>query len=133
MGAFGMLARHAFKYELIPADEQHRYVRRFAASCQFAFNRALVVQKARREQGEKKLGHPGPCKLLTAWRNRGCQYPLVGRSNPGHRPAARAVMKPAVLVHTLGIMSQIPIEMVCNQVESKPAKKKARHRHPAIQ
>ena len=133
LGAFGMLARHAFRYELIPTDEQHRDVRRFAASCQFAFNRALAMQKARCEQGEKKLGYPGLCKLLTAWRNRGCQSPLVGRSNPGYRPAARAVMKPAVLVHTLGIVPEIPIEMVCNQVDSKPAKKKARHRHPAIQ
>jgi hypothetical protein len=47
LGAFGILARHAFKYELIPTDEQHRYVRRFAASRQFAFNRALAMQKAR--------------------------------------------------------------------------------------
>ncbi|MBP0628074.1 RNA-guided endonuclease TnpB family protein [Cupriavidus sp. AcVe19-1a] len=59
----------AFKYELMPTSEQHRSMRRFAGSCRFVFNKALALQKERHEQGEKKLGYAGLCKLLTAWRN----------------------------------------------------------------
>ena len=44
-------------------------MRCFAGSCRFAFNKALGLQKARYEQGEKKLGYAGLCKLLTEWRN----------------------------------------------------------------
>lgn len=60
----------AFKYELMPTGEQQRQMRRFAGSCRFVFNRALALQKERYEQGEKKLGYAGLCKLLTEWRNR---------------------------------------------------------------
>src|SRR5574343_622381 len=59
----------AFKYELMPNGEQQRDMRRFAGSCRFVFNKALALQKARYEQGEKKLGYAGLCKLLTEWRN----------------------------------------------------------------
>ena len=59
----------AFKYELIPDGQQARQMRRFAGSCRFVFNKALALQKARYEQGEKKLGYAGLCKLLTEWRN----------------------------------------------------------------
>lgn len=44
-------------------------MRRFAGSCRFVFNKALALQKERYEQGEKKLGYAGMCKLLTEWRN----------------------------------------------------------------
>lgn len=44
-------------------------MRRFAGACRFVFNRALALQKERYEQGEKKLGYAGLCKLLTEWRN----------------------------------------------------------------
>lgn len=44
-------------------------MRRFAGSCRFVFNKALALQSARHEQGEKKLGYAGLCKLLTEWRN----------------------------------------------------------------
>ncbi len=44
-------------------------MRRFAGSCRVVFNKALALQKARYEQGEKKLGYAGLCKLLTEWRN----------------------------------------------------------------
>ncbi|HDK02776.1 MAG TPA: transposase, partial [Gammaproteobacteria bacterium] len=60
----------AFKYELRPDGRQERQMRRFAGSCRFVFNKALVLQKERYEQGEKKLGYAGLCKLLTEWRNR---------------------------------------------------------------
>ena len=59
----------AFRYELMPTGEQQRQMRRFAGSCRFVFNRALALQKERYEQGEKKLGYAGLCKLLTEWRN----------------------------------------------------------------
>ncbi|MCQ9424214.1 transposase [Pseudomonas sp. LJDD11] len=59
----------AFKYELMPDGRQERQMRRFAGSCRFVFNKALALQKERHEQGEKKLGYAGLCKLLTEWRN----------------------------------------------------------------
>ncbi len=59
----------AFKYELMPTGGQQRDMRRFAGSCRYVFNKALALQKARYEQGEKKLGYAGLCKLLTEWRN----------------------------------------------------------------
>lgn len=59
----------AYKYELRPDGQQERQMRRFAGSCRFVFNQALVLQKERYEQGEKKLGYAGLCKLLTEWRN----------------------------------------------------------------
>lgn len=64
-----MLRKQAYKYELKPNGEQQRDMRRFAGSCRFVFNKALAMQKALREQGEKKLGYAGLCKALTAWRN----------------------------------------------------------------
>lgn len=59
----------AFKFELVPSGQQQRQMRRFAGACRVVFNEALSLQKARYEQGEKKLGYAGLCKLLTAWRN----------------------------------------------------------------
>ena len=59
----------AFKYELQPNGEQTRFMRRFAGSCRFVFNKALAMQKAIYEGGEKKLGYAGLCKTLTEWRN----------------------------------------------------------------
>lgn len=44
-------------------------MRRFAGSCRFVYNKALALQKERYEQGEKKLGYAGLCKILTEWRN----------------------------------------------------------------
>ncbi|BAP44860.1 DNA (cytosine-5-)-methyltransferase [Pseudomonas sp. StFLB209] len=53
----------------MPDGRQERQMRRFAGSCRFVFNKALALQKERHEQGEKKLGYAGLCKLLTEWRN----------------------------------------------------------------
>ncbi len=60
----------AYKYELKPNSEQQRLMRRFAGSCRFVFNKALAMQKARYEQGEKKAGYAGLCKSLTEWKVR---------------------------------------------------------------
>jgi putative transposase len=59
----------AYKYELQPNGEQQRQMRRFSGSCRFVFNKALAMQKALYEQGEKRQGYAGLCKALTAWRN----------------------------------------------------------------
>lgn len=59
----------AFKFALMPDGQQERQMRRFVGSCRFVFNKALALQKERYEQGEKKLGYAGLCKLLTEWRN----------------------------------------------------------------
>ncbi len=59
----------AFKFEVHPNGEQARSMRRFAGSCRFVFNKALAMQKAIYEGGEKKLGYAGLCKTLTEWRN----------------------------------------------------------------
>lgn len=58
----------AYKYELQPNGDQQRNMHRFAGSCRFVFNKALGMQKARYEQGEKKLGYAGLCKSLTEWK-----------------------------------------------------------------
>lgn len=58
----------AFKFELQPNGEQQRNLRRFAGSCRFVFNKALTLQQARHEQGEKKLSYAGLCKALTEWK-----------------------------------------------------------------
>ncbi|WP_320056472.1 transposase [Desulfuromonas thiophila] len=59
----------AYKFELRPNSEQTRQMARFAGARRFVWNKALALQKARYEQGEKKLGYAGLCKLLTEWRN----------------------------------------------------------------
>ena len=65
----GVQRRQAFLFELRPSGLQERCLRRFAGSCRFVFNRALALQKARYEAGEKYLGYGGLCRELTAWRN----------------------------------------------------------------
>jgi len=59
----------AYKFELMPTGEQARKMRRFAGACRFVYNKALALQQERYTAGEKKLGYPGLCKLLTRWRN----------------------------------------------------------------
>jgi putative transposase len=69
----------AFKYALRPTGQQERQMRRFAGSCRFVYNQALALQKARYEQGEKKLGYAELCKRLTEWRN-GAQTPWLAEA-----------------------------------------------------
>jgi putative transposase len=59
----------AFRFEIMPNGQQERQMRRFAGACRFVYNKALALQKARYERGEKKLGYVALCKLLTEWRN----------------------------------------------------------------
>ena len=66
---FDMERLQAYKFELRPDGAQRRLMRRFAGSCRYTYNRALALQRARYEHGDKNLGYPGLCKELTAWRN----------------------------------------------------------------
>jgi putative transposase len=72
----------AFKFQLQPNGAQERNMRRFAGACRFVYNEALALQKARYERGEKKVGYPRLCQLLTEWRN-SAQTPLL-RDAPTH-------------------------------------------------
>ena len=64
----GMEQLQAYKFELRPDGAQCRLMRRFAGSCRYVYNRALALQKARYERGDKKLGYAALCKELTLWR-----------------------------------------------------------------
>ena len=66
----GMQRFQAFQYELMPNGETQRQLRRFAGSCRFVYNKALALQKANYEAGEKFIGYVAMAKYLTAWRNR---------------------------------------------------------------
>lgn len=59
----------AYKFELRPNGEQRRSLRRFAGSCRFVYNRALALQTANHEAGNKFISYVALAKLLTAWRN----------------------------------------------------------------
>ena len=59
----------AYKYELKPNGEQQRNLRRYAGSCRFVYNKALALQQANHEAGEKFIGYVAMAKHLTAWRN----------------------------------------------------------------
>lgn len=59
----------AYKFELQPNGEQARSMRRFAGTCRFVFNKALALQKANHEAGNKFINYVAMAKLLTAWRH----------------------------------------------------------------
>ncbi|QTR45638.1 transposase [Thiothrix litoralis] len=54
----------AFKYELMPNSETQRQLRRFAGSCRFVYNKALALQQANHEAGEKFIGYVAMAKHL---------------------------------------------------------------------
>ncbi|AQR64953.1 transposase [Aquaspirillum sp. LM1] len=60
----------AYRFELKLNGEQQRLMRRFAGSCRHVYNKALALQQARHEAGEKKLGYAALCKALTEWKAR---------------------------------------------------------------
>jgi putative transposase len=59
----------AFKFVLLPNGAQQRDMRRFAGSCRFVFNRALALQHANYQAGERFIGYLAMAKHLTQWRN----------------------------------------------------------------
>ena len=58
----------AYKFELIVTGEQQRQMRSFSGACRFVYNKALALQKARHEQGEKKLSAFELNNLLPLWK-----------------------------------------------------------------
>ncbi|APW46146.1 RNA-guided endonuclease InsQ/TnpB family protein [Rhodoferax antarcticus] len=60
----------------MPNGEQQRDMRRFAGACRFVFNKALALQKANHEAGEKFIGYVAMAKRLTDWRN-GAETPWL--------------------------------------------------------
>ena len=58
----------AYQFALKPNGEQQRLMRRFAGSCRHVYNKALALQQARHEAGEKKLSYAALCKALTEWK-----------------------------------------------------------------
>ena len=59
----------AYRYELMPTGEQQRDMRRFSGASRFVFNKALALQKANHNAGEKFIGYIAMAKRLTDWRN----------------------------------------------------------------
>lgn len=63
-----MKRQQAYPFKIEPDGEQTRALRRFAGCCRFVYNKALALQKARFEKGEKKLGYAGLCAVLLEWK-----------------------------------------------------------------
>ena len=59
----------AFKYELMPDGNQQRDMRRFTGSCRFVFNKALALQKANHEAGNKFIRYVEMANQLPAWKS----------------------------------------------------------------
>ncbi len=58
----------AYKYELMPTGNQQRDMRRFAGSCRFVFNKALALQTANHEAGNRFIRYVEMANLLPAWK-----------------------------------------------------------------
>ncbi len=63
-----MLRLQAFKYKLMPTGEQQRKMCRFAGSCRFVFNKALALQTANHEAGNKFIRYVEMANLLPSWK-----------------------------------------------------------------
>jgi putative transposase len=58
----------AYKFQLSPTGEQERQFRRIAGSCRYVWNKALALQIANHEAGEKFINHFAMCKWLPIWK-----------------------------------------------------------------
>ena len=58
----------AYKFRIEPNGEQQRAMRRIAGSCRFVWNKALALQIANHEAGEKFINHFDMCKWLPVWK-----------------------------------------------------------------
>ncbi|ABB62657.1 RNA-guided endonuclease InsQ/TnpB family protein [Shigella dysenteriae] len=59
----------AFKFQLRPAGQQEREMRRFAGACRFVFNRALARQNENHEAGNKYIPYGKMASWLVEWKN----------------------------------------------------------------
>ena len=57
-----------FRFALRPTDIQENLFRQYAGACRFVYNRALALEIARRDAGEKHLGYIGTSNLLPLWK-----------------------------------------------------------------
>jgi putative transposase len=64
----------AFKFVLLPNGAQQRDMRRFAGSCRFVFNRALALQQANYQAGERFIGYLAMAKV----RRRRTDFAILG-------------------------------------------------------
>ena len=59
----------AYQFLIKPNGEQQRAMRRIAGSCRYVWNKALALQIANHEAGEKFITHFAMCKWLPVWKN----------------------------------------------------------------
>jgi hypothetical protein len=64
----GMKRLQAFKFRIEPNGEQQRAMRRIAGTRRFAYNKALALQIANHQQGQKFVNHFEMCKWLPVWK-----------------------------------------------------------------
>ena len=58
----------AYKFRIEPNGEQQRAMRRIAGTCRFVWNKALALQIANYQQGQKFVNHFDMCKWLPVWK-----------------------------------------------------------------
>ena len=58
----------AYKFQIVPNGDQQRAMRRIAGSCRYVWNKALALQIANHEAGEKFINHFTMCKWLPNWK-----------------------------------------------------------------
>jgi putative transposase len=64
----GMKRLQAYKFRIEPTGEQQRAMRRIAGTCRFVWNKALALQIANHQQGQKFVNHFDMCKWLPVWK-----------------------------------------------------------------
>ena len=57
-----------FRFALRPDPNQDVFFRQCAGACRFVYNRALALEIARHDAGEKRLGYVGTTALLPLWK-----------------------------------------------------------------
>ena len=64
----GMKRLQTYKFRIEPNGEQQRAMRRIAGTCRFVYNKALALQIANHQQGQKFVNHFEMCKWLPIWK-----------------------------------------------------------------
>jgi transposase len=59
----------SFRYELFHNGEKESSMRKFGGACRYVFNKALEIQIANHEAGNKFISYETMAKQLTEWRN----------------------------------------------------------------
>ena len=64
----GMKRLQAYKFRIEPNGEQQRAMRRISGTCRFVWNKALALQIANHQRGQKFVEHFDMCKWLPVWK-----------------------------------------------------------------